>query len=591
MKSLRLALAQVNPTVGDIKGNTRLMISALERAKKKGADIVVFPELCVTGYPPEDLLLKPSFVEENLKALEEIRKAAQGITAIVGFVDRDRDIFNAAAVLHDRRLVHVYHKSHLPNYGVFDEVRYFQTGSACPVFRMGEISFGVTICEDIWYPEGPAHTQALAGAELVVNINASPYHEGRQAVREHTVSTRANESSVAVAYLNTVGFQDEIIFDGGSFIVDETGEVIARAPQFKEDLLVADLDLEGASRTRLLDTRKRKQALEAEKLVTYIDVPIKKKAPSKKKLKAPSIAPLMGPEEEVYSALLLGVKDYMKKNRFSGGLVGLSGGIDSALVATIATDALGKQNVRCVFMPSEYTSKMSREDAKALANNLGVRLTEFPIDDLVSAYRETLKKEFKGTKAGVAEENIQARIRGNLLMALSNKYGHIVLTTGNKSEMSVGYATLYGDMAGGFAVIKDVPKTMAYRLARWRNEQGKGPVIPERILTREPTAELRPNQKDSDSLPPYDVLDPIIRAYIEEEKSQDEIVATLGIKAATVEKVIRLIDSNEYKRRQSPPGIKVTPRAFGKDWRLPITNRFRGRSIKKGKRQKGKKET
>lgn len=574
MKSIRLALAQTNPTVGDIKGNTGLIVSAIRRARQQGAEIVALPELSVTGYPPEDLLLKPAFIDANLKALEEIRKATEGITSVVGFVDRGRDIFNAAAVIRDRKLVHVYHKRHLPNYGVFDEVRYFQAGSSCPVFRLGEITFGVTICEDIWYPEGPARTQALAGAELILNINASPYHEGRQTQREKTVSTRAMESSVAVAYLNTVGFQDEIVFDGGSFIVDETGKVIARARQFEEDMLLAELDLEGVFRTRLLDTRKRRQAQEAERSVTYVDLPAGKKTQKKRKLKAPPIAQLMGADEEVYSALCLGVKDYVKKNRFSGVLVGLSGGIDSALVATVAADALGKSNVRCVFMPSEYTSKMSREDAKELARNLGVKLQEVPIDKVVASYRTALGAEFRGAKAGVAAENIQARIRGNILMALSNKFGHIVLTTGNKSEMSVGYATLYGDMAGGFAVIKDVPKTMVYRLARWRNKRGKNPVIPKRIITREPTAELRPNQKDTDSLPPYDVLDPILRAYIEEERSQDEIVARVGAKPATVEKVIRLIDLNEYKRRQSPPGIKVTRRAFGRDWRLPITNRF-----------------
>jgi NAD+ synthase (glutamine-hydrolysing) len=576
MKSLRLALAQINPTVGDLKGNTALIIDNIKKARKAGAEVVAFPELAVTGYPPEDLLLKPSFIEHNLAALDLIRKETDGITAIVGFVDLKRDIYNAAAIIHDRKLLHIYHKTHLPNYGVFDEVRYFQSGTNCPVFRIGEVDFGVSICEDIWYPEGPARTQALAGAEIIININASPYHEGKQATRENMVSTRAVESTTMVAYLNSTGFQDEIVFDGGSFIVNELGEVIARAEQFSEQLMISELDLEGVFRRRLLDSHKRKEAREAEKKVQFIEVNAKRKPPNKRRLKKPVLTPLLSREEEIYSALVLGVRDYIQKNLFKGVLIGLSGGIDSAFVAVVAADALGPKNVDCVFMPSEYTSKISRDDAYELAVNIGVKLTELPITDAFESYKNILKNEFKDRKPDTTEENLQARIRGNLLMALSNKFGHIVLTTGNKSEMSVGYATLYGDMAGGFAVIKDVPKTLLYKLARWRNEQGAGPVIPERIITREPTAELRPDQLDTDSLPPYDVLDPILRAYIEEERSQDEIVATLGIKSAIVGRVIRLIDINEYKRRQSPPGVKITRRAFGKDWRLPITNRFEG---------------
>lgn len=575
MKSLRLALAQINPTVGDIKGNTALIVSMTARAKKAGADIVAFPELAVTGYPPEDLLMKPAFIADNLKALDVIRKAADGITVIVGFVDQADDNFNAAAVMAGKKLVHVYHKMHLPNYGVFDEKRYFNTGASTPVFRYGNRSFGLCICEDIWYAHGPARTQALAGAEVVININASPFHEGKQATREAMIAARARESSVVTAYLNTVGFQDEIVFDGASFIVNERGELIARAAQYTEELLICDIDLESVDSVRRIDAGRRDDAQRAHELVEFVDLPARKKTGSRK-FRSPKIIPLLEHNQEVYEALVLGVRDYMAKNRFTGGLIGLSGGIDSALVATIAADALGKSNLHCVFMPSEYSSDMSRDDARALAKNLGVKLTELSIEDIFAAYKNTLSGVFKGKKPDTTEENLQARIRGNLLMALSNKFGSIVLTTGNKSEMSVGYATLYGDMAGGFAVIKDVPKTLVYELAKWRNKQDKKPVIPERIITREPTAELRPDQLDTDSLPPYEVLDPILRAYVEEELSQDEIVATLGIKPAIVNKVIRLIDLNEYKRRQSPPGIKITRRAFGRDWRLPITNRYKG---------------
>ncbi len=581
MRSLRLALAQINPTVGDIKGNTELIVSIIGRAKKAGADIVAFPELAVTGYPPEDLLMKPAFIADNLKALGAIRKATEGIAAIVGFVDlvdlvgQGGDNFNAAAVLSEKKLVYVYHKMQLPNYGVFDEKRYFSTGSQTPVFRYGDISFGLCICEDIWLPEGPAHTQALAGAEVVININASPFHQGKQAAREAMISERARESSAVMAYLNTVGFQDEIVFDGASFIVSPHGELMARAAQFKEELLVCDIDIEQVDAGRRLDPLSRTEAREARKTVEYVDVPARKQS-ARRKFRAAPVTPLLEQMQEVYEALVLGVRDYMAKNRFTAGLVGLSGGIDSALVATIAADALGKSNLHCVFMPSEYSSDMSRQDARALAENLGVKLTELSIEEALEAYKKTLAGVFKGKKPDTTEENLQARIRGNLLMALSNKFGSIVLTTGNKSEMSVGYATLYGDMAGGFAVIKDVPKTLVYELAKWRNSSGGELVIPERTITREPTAELRPDQLDTDSLPPYEVLDPILRAYVEEELSQDEIVSTLGIKASIVNKVMRLIDLNEYKRRQSPPGIKITRRAFGRDWRLPITNRYKG---------------
>ncbi len=576
MKSLRLALAQINPTVGDIRENTKLIISYIEKARAAGSDIVVFPELALTGYPPEDLLLKPAFIADNMKAINKIRNSTQGITAIVGFVDQDTKNHNAAAVFCDRQLVHVYHKQYLPNYGVFDEMRYFSAGSLAPVFMYADTCFGLCVCEDIWHSGGPAHLQALAGAEVIININASPYHMRKQKIRENIVGSRAKEFSAVVAYLNTVGFQDEIVFDGASFIINQHGEVISRAEQFVETLMVSDIDLDAVKNARDKDPVRPIKVGKNHNTVQPVELPLKTLPSQRRRFKCAPVVPLLEKNKEVYSALVLGVRDYMAKNEFSEGLIGLSGGIDSALVAAIASDALGPDNLHLVFMPSEYTLDMSRQDAEKLAKNLGVKLTELSIEDTFESYKSILKKQFKGRKPDSTEENLQARIRGNLLMALSNKFGSIVLTTGNKSEMSVGYATLYGDMAGGFAVIKDVPKTLVYELAKWRNSQGRKPVIPERTITREPTAELRPDQLDTDSLPPYEVLDPILRAYVEEELSQPEIVATLGIAPKIVNKVIRLIDLNEYKRRQSPPGIKITRRAFGRDWRLPITNRYKG---------------
>ncbi|GAB4388795.1 MAG: NAD+ synthase [Thermodesulfovibrionales bacterium] len=582
MKKLRLALAQINSTVGDLEGNAAKIIEGIGQARSFGADLVAFPELAVTGYPPEDLLLKPRFIEDNLKALDRIRRAAQGVVAVVGFVDRASDIYNAAAVISEKKLVDVYHKMYLPNYGVFDEVRYFQAGGRTPVYRVGEALVGISICEDIWYPEGPARLQALCGAELIININSSPYHMGKPAEREKMLATRASDNDVVVAYVNMVGGQDELVFDGASLVVDERGRTIARGRQFVEDLLVLDVDLEAVFMRRLHDPKRRQQALAARgESVDMVEVPLAGKAPRKAAgRKKPPRRPgpgAMEPLEEIYSALVLGLSDYVRKNGFKGGLIGLSGGVDSALVAAIAADALGRENTRCLFMPSPYTSRESGEDAAALARNLGVKLMEIPIKDIFDSYLEALKGVFKGLKPGVAEENIQARIRGNLLMALSNKFGWLVITTGNKSEMSVGYATLYGDMAGGLAAIKDVAKTLVYDLARWRNRKAGRPLIPERVITREPTAELRPGQKDTDTLPPYEELDPILRAYIERDRSFDEIVA-MGADPGKALKVIAMVDRSEYKRRQSPPGIKITPRAFGRDRRFPITNRyFQGR--------------
>jgi len=579
MRILRIALAQINSTVGDFPGNVAKIIDYIKKAESAGADVVALPELAITGYPPEDLLLKTQFIDDNLKALKTVQRSVGDITAIVGFVDRKDDIYNAAAVMYKRKLIDVYHKMYLPNYGVFDELRYFQVGTRTPIYKVAETWIGVNICEDIWYPEGPARTQALAGAEVIIDINASPYHLGKGRFRENMLSTRASDTITIVAYLNTVGGQDELVFDGQSIIVDQDGKVISRGKQFEEDMIVADLDLEGIMMRRLHAPRRRQKAVKLVKeAVEKIVIPVGK--PSGKRKALPPVHPVarvrdvLEPSAEVYTALVLGTSEYVRKNGFKGAVIGLSGGIDSALVATIAADALGRDNVRGIFMPSPYTSKESREDAYTLADNLGIRLTEVRIDDIFRSYLSTLEKKFRGLPRDVTEENIQARIRGNILMAFSNKFGWLVLTTGNKSEMSVGYATLYGDMAGGFAVIKDVPKTMVYELCSWKNSNAGRVVIPEAMFSKEPSAELKPGQKDTDSLPPYPELDRILKAYIEDDESFDEILS-LGLDVKRVRKVIRMIDRSEYKRRQSPPGIKITERALGRDRRFPITNRYR----------------
>jgi NAD+ synthase (glutamine-hydrolysing) len=580
MRSLRIALAQINPTIGDFGGNTSKILSYVKKAKRAGARLVAFPELAITGYPPEDLLLKTEFIEDNLAALEKIQKNVGDITVIVGFVDRKDDIYNAAAVIYDKRLIDIYHKMYLPNYGVFDEYRYFQAGTRCPVYRIGDTWIGVNICEDIWYPEGPARLQALAGAEVIININASPYHIGKGNFREDMLSTRATDNLVIVAYLNTVGGQDELVFDGHSIILDQNGTAMARGKQFEEDLIVADLDLEGIMMKRLHAPRRRQEVMKLDKqAVEKITIPVEKIPPEKiikSRLNVSSIRHrVLEPLEEIYTALVLGTSDYVDKNGFKGVIIGLSGGIDSALVACVAVDALGKENVTGLFMPSPYTSMESMEDVKAVSGNLGIRVIEVSIHRIFLSYLDSLQKEFKGLPKDATEENIQARIRGNILMAFSNKFRWIVLTTGNKSEMSVGYATLYGDMAGGFAVIKDVPKTMVYELCKWKNMKAGRIVIPERMFYKEPTAELKPGQKDSDTLPPYPVLDPILKAYIEDDKGFEEI-SSLGCEAECAQKVIRMVYKSEYKRRQAPPGIKITQRAFGRDRRFPITNKYRG---------------
>jgi NAD+ synthase (glutamine-hydrolysing) len=543
MKILRLAQAQVNTTVGDFSGNVRLISEYLIKARDAGADLVVFPEMTVCGYPPEDLLLKPGFIAANGKAMSEVAAVVQGITAVVGFVDcRPEGLFNAAAVIQDGQITGIYHKIHLPNYGVFDEQRYFQPGQTCPVFTIGGGKVGLNVCEDIWRDNGPTAGQAAAGAELILNISASPYHHGKYLVREQMLKSRALDHGVSVAFCNLVGGQDELVFDGASLVVDRQGTVIARAGQFKEELLITDLSF-GGDDTGKSGLRR--------------------------------MAGLLEPDAEVYQALVTGTRDYITKNGFQQVIIGLSGGLDSSLVAAVAVDAVGAEHVNGLIMPSRFSSPVSAEYAGQLAANLGIKVFSIPIEEVYSAYLDNLAGVFTGLNADVTEENIQARIRGNLLMALSNKFGWLVLNTGNKSEVATGYTTLYGDMAGGFAVIKDVPKTLAYELCKHRNRQAGRDLIPQAIINRAPSAELRPEQKDSDSLPPYDVLDPILSAYVEEDRSVPEIIAQ-GYDAATVRRIARLVDSSEYKRRQSPPGVKITPKAFGRDRRLPITNRFRG---------------
>jgi NAD+ synthase (glutamine-hydrolysing) len=596
-RQLRLALAQINVTVGDLAGNAERIVADIKRAGREGVDIVAFPELALTGYPPEDLLLKPEFIADNLRALERIAAATAdlgGVASVVGFVDRTTDLYNAAAVLHGGQRVGVFHKRFLPNYGVFDENRYFSAGGEAPMFEIGGVRVGVNICEDIWYPTGPAAEQAAAGAELLLNISASPYFMGKQVGRERMLATRAADSSAIVAYCNLVGGQDELVFDGFSVVFDQRGDLLARAKGFDEDFLVVELDVDEVFSTRLHDPRWRKEERSSElgSATIFVSgasngaVASGSKTPPNQaeahpgpargtRARVESLPPRV---EDAYSALMLGVADYVRKNGFRDVVIGLSGGIDSALTAAIAVDALGMEHVWGVSMPSKYSSEGSKEDARVLAHNLGTRFTTVPIEGPFESLKETLREPFssEGSAAnGLAEENLQARIRGNILMALSNRFGSLVLTTGNKSEMAVGYATLYGDMAGGFAVLKDVYKTLVYELARWRNARAGMALIPESTLTKPPSAELRPNQKDVDSLPPYDVLDPILAAYVEEDRGLGDVVR-LGYDAATARRVMDLVDRSEYKRRQAPPGIKITERAFGRDRRLPLTNGYHG---------------
>jgi NAD+ synthase (glutamine-hydrolysing) len=573
ISKLRLAMAQINVVVGDVDGNARKIADWMERARSIQADLVTFPELALTGYPPEDLLLKPQFIDANLEALEKLVAATGNITAIIGFVDRQDDIFNAAAIAHNGKLVGMYHKIYLPNYGVFDEFRYFQAGRRCPVLEIDGATVGISICEDIWYPDGPAFHQALSGgAEVLINISSSPYHAGKRRWRERMLATRAADNTVIVAYNNLVGGQDELVFDGDSLVFDENGELIARGRQFEEDLIIVDLDVAAVFRQRLHDPRRRQSTLDesATTEVVSISQPMRRRDAVRPSLNTE----LLSEPAEIYKALVVGTRDYVLKNGFKKVVLGLSGGIDSALTACIAVDALGSENVVGVLMPSPFSSKGSVEDSEQLGRNLGISLMTIPITEVFGAYKAVLKGPFKGVPYDVTEENLQARIRGNYLMALSNKFNWIVLSTGNKSEISTGYCTLYGDMAGGFAVLKDVMKTTVYKLAAYCNQEAGCTRIPRVIIEKPPSAELRDNQLDTDALPAYEVLDPILKAYVEEDRSFGEML-DLGFDDVLIRRVMRMVDLNEYKRRQAAPGVKITPRAFGRDRRMPITNRFR----------------
>jgi NAD+ synthase (glutamine-hydrolysing) len=586
---MRLALCQMNATVGDIDGNAALIRAGRERAIEAGAELVLFPELALTGYPPEDLLLREDFLAATGAALGELARETHGIVAVVGYPERAEDVYNSAAVLADGVVHAVYRKVFLPNYGVFDEERYFQAGSCGALIAIGEHDVGLTVCEDIWEPGPPASDEALAGATLILNISASPYYAGKGMQRERMFAQRARDNLACVAFCALVGGQDELLFDGHSFVVDHAGQTIARALQFGEELLVCDVDLDAAAAARLRDpghrasSRSPLTAGTPPRVTLFAGLadpaPVAHDALPGGPL-ATALAPL---EAEVYAALELGLRDYVQKNAFEHVVLGLSGGIDSALVACLAADALGAERVSAVIMPSRYSSSGTQQDARALAAALGARAHELPIDSIVQSYSQTLAGEFEGLEHDLTEENLQARIRGNLLMALSNKFGWLVLATGNKSEMSVGYTTLYGDLAGGFAVIKDVAKTLVYRLCEWRNSPagasagaGRTPApIPPSIIERAPSAELRADQRDEDSLPPYELLDRILHGYVELHLGREQLIAQ-GLPAGDVERVIRLVDLAEYKRRQAPPGIKVTERAFGRDRRMPITNRYRG---------------
>jgi NAD+ synthase (glutamine-hydrolysing) len=569
---LRIALAQMNAVVGDVGGNAAKITDQIAAARDAGAQLVVFPELALTGYPPEDLLLKEHFLADTRETLDQIAAGVEGIVAIVGYPERAEDVYNAAAILADGTVQANYRKIHLPNYGVFDELRYFQSGQRGATIEVDGVTVGVTICEDIWQPGPPLSDEALSGARIIVNLSASPYHSGKSATRERMIAQRARDELTVVAFSALVGGQDELVFDGGSVVIDHEGTVVARAPQFEEALLVTDVDPVTAGSARLRDTRRRAPAAAAAGSVDRLG---RFQVGRPGDTREPVVAPQLDGDEEVYGALVLGTRDYAHKNGFEHVVLGLSGGIDSTLVALIAVDALGTGCVTAVTMPSPYSSEGTRSDAQTLAANLGIELLELPIEPMMRGYDDALRDVFAGRESDLTEENLQARIRGNLLMALSNKFGWLVLTTGNKSEMSVGYSTLYGDSAGGFAVIKDVPKLLVYRLARWRDARNGGGLVPPELFSRPPSAELRADQRDDESLPPYDVLDVILEGFIEHDLGREQLIAR-GLEPDDVDRVIRLVDRAEYKRRQQPPGIKVTTRAFGRDRRVPITNRYRG---------------
>ena len=574
---IRVALAQINVTVGDFSGNMQKILDNIKKARELDADLIAFPELTITGYPPEDLLFHPQFIQDNLKCLQQIVPKTEGITAIVGFADLvDDKIFNAAAIIHNGKQVTVYHKIHLPNYGVFDEERYFEAGDRPLVLELNDIKIGINICEDIWIENSVIETQTLStGAEVILNISSSPYHSGKVKEREDLLIKRARCNRSIVCYVNLIGGQDELVFDGNSLIVDDQGEILARGKQFEQDLVVFDIDVTDQNSMRAEDDQynQRKRDFDPPFKIELIELTFHRNQATNKAKIPGRIWTQLDPISEVYQALVLGTRDYVRKNGFKKVVLGLSGGIDSALTAAIAVDALGSENVIGVNMPSVFSSASSLTDAEQLAKNLNMKYLTVPIHETFQAYQEMLDEIFHGLAFDVTEENIQARIRGNIIMALSNKFGWLAITTGNKSEVSVGYCTLYGDMAGGFAVIKDVPKTLVYQLAKKLNENRGREIIPENTIIKPPSAELRPDQKDEDSLPPYDILDPILAEYVEHDATLDQIVAA-GFDEQTVTKVMRLVDQSEYKRRQGPPGIKITPRAFGRDRRMPITNRY-----------------
>ena len=572
MKNLRVALAQLNTTVGDFDSNIRLILDAATKAKESDADVVIFPELAITGYPPEDLLLRRPFIDQAMTKLKSLAEQAKNLPPIVvGCLDFEQHLYNSAAVLYEGKIQGIYHKQMLPNYGVFDEERYFQSGDSIEMFEIGGVLTGVTICEDMWYPEGPVRQLSLEGAQIILNLNASPFHAGKTDYRERMISTRATDNTVAIAYVNQVGGQDDLVFDGNSIVVDAKGNVIGRASSMCDDLLVVDIAVDEIAQQQLHESRLRRVVTS-----TSVKPPVlisSSKSDQKNVLTTSSID-RKEDVAEIYDALVLGTRDYVKKSGFNSVWVALSGGIDSALVAAIAVDALGPSFVQGLSMPSRYSSGGSITDAEELANNLKISLSSIPIEKIHEKALLSLENEFKDLPSNTAEENLQSRIRGMLVMALSNKQsGSLVLTTGNKSEYACGYATLYGDMVGGFAVIKDVPKTMVWDLAKYRNTLTY--VIPQNSIDKPPSAELRPDQLDTDSLPEYDILDPIIEAYVEEDLSLEAIVSR-GFDEKIARNVIDMINRNEYKRRQSPPGVKITPRAFGRDRRLPLATRYAG---------------
>ena len=570
---MRLALAQINSTVGDLDGNRERILARLTEAKDAGADVVLFPELAVTGYPPEDLLLRPSFIRAAEQSLSAIAREARGIVAFVGTPHLERDLYNACAVCAAGEVRAIYRKRFLPNYGVFDEHRYFAPGRDLFLLEHGDALIGPTVCEDIWQPGPPATDLALAGAQLIVNISASPFHVGKEREREQMLQTRARDNVCYVAFVNAVGGQDELVFDGHSVVLDDEGEVLARAPGFEEALLVVDVDPEEAVGRRLRDVRRRSLEGEREAAPDAPVVHVGSPREARERVEA-SVAPLVDDLEQMRLALELGLGDYVRKNGFSDVVLGVSGGIDSALTAAIACEALGPERVHCVSMPSRYSSEGTRSDARRLVESLGAQFLELPIEEVVAEFESVLAEPFAGREPDLTEENLQARARGVLLMALSNKFGWLVLATGNKSELSVGYATLYGDMAGGFALLKDVYKTDVFRLARHLNERAGRELIPASIIDRAPSAELRADQRDEDSLPPYSELDRVLEAYVEEDQSREDLTSD-GFDPDVVDRALAMIDRAEYKRRQAPPGVKITPKAFGRDRRLPITNRYR----------------